>query len=393
MSTIFNSVISPKGDPNVARSLAFELLEGFSGQMPDLIFVFADADLNLPDILSAIQEVAPSEIIGATTGGGLFANRGGIIKGLCIAGLVSNEMRIVVSHATGISRDLHGALKTLTDPVNKMFPEALKADMEHGIFIFFFDPLFVDGNEVVRELRRLLPVSMQIAGSAAGDSLNFRSVKVIHNYNAFPDAIVGAAIYSKKPIAASVAYGWEPLTIDLNITNMVGKRVYEIQNQPAINIWKQIFAKKSINMAPENIQRLLASFPIGYRSGVSALYKIRTPVKLYDDGSVELMSPVPNGIPIRIMHTTIQNLVSSSLKAAKKAIEEMEGVPASGLLVLDSLPRLLVMGDKFYKTMAAVNQILPVKFAGFHGYGEGYRLKVGPVGYNNGTASFVVFPK
>ncbi len=393
MATIFNSVLSPKSDPNAARSLAFELLEGFSGQMPDLIFVFTDIDADLPGILSAIQEVAPSEIIGATTGGGIFTNRGGIIKGLCVAGLVSDEMRIVVSHATGISSDIDSALATLTEPVNELFSEALKSDLEHGFFIFFFDPSSVDGSELVRKLRRTLPVSIQIVGAAAGDSFKFKGPKVIHNYNSFSDGIVGAAIYSKKPISSGVAYGWEPITIDLKITRGEGRTVHEIQGRPAIEIWKQIFDKKGIKMTPNNIQRLFAMFPIGFKSGVSSLYKIRTPIKLNDDGSVEFLSDVPQNLPVRIMSTTVQGLVEASMKAVKKAIEGMEGTPPAGLLVLDSLPRLLVMGDKFYKSMAAINRILPVKFAGFHGYGEGYRLKVGPVGFNNATSSFIVFPK
>ncbi len=393
MATIFNSVLSPKSDPNTARSLAFELLEGFSGQMPDLIFVFTDIDAELSGILSAIQEVAPAEIIGATTGGGLFTNRGGIIKGLCISGLVSDEMRMVVSHATGISTDLDSALKNLTEPVNELFSEALKADLEHGFFIFFFDPMNVDGNELVKKLRRLLPVSIQIVGAAAGDSFKFKGPRVIHNYNAFSDGIVGAAIYSRKPITSGVAYGWEPITVDLAITKAEGKRVYAIQGKPAMDIWNQIFEKKGITANPNNIQRLFATFPIGFKSGVSALYKIRTPIKAFDDGSIELLAPIPEGIPVRIMSTTVQKLVESSMKAVKRAIDELEGVPSSGLLVLDSLPRLLVMGDKFYKSMAAINKMLPIKFAGFHGYGEGYRLKVGPVGFNNATSSFIIFPK
>jgi hypothetical protein len=274
-----------------------------------------------------------------------------------------------------------------------LFSEALKDEMEHGMFIFFFDPIFVDGNEIIKKLRKLLPISIQIVGSAAGDGLWFKNARVIHNYNAFSDAIVGAAIYSKKPVSTGVAYGWKPLTIELTITNMVGRRIYEIQNRPAVEIWKQIFVKKGLKVTPDNVQKLLALFPIGYKTGISSLYKIRTPIRLHEDGSVELMSSVPSNVPIRIMHTTVQNMVSASFEAVKKAIDDMSGVPVSGMLVLDSLPRLFVMGDKFYKSMAAINQKMKVKFAGFHGYGEGYRLKAGPVGYNNGTSSLILFPK
>ncbi|MEM6993731.1 MAG: FIST C-terminal domain-containing protein, partial [Myxococcota bacterium] len=239
---------------------------------------------------------------------------------------------------------------------------------------------------------------VRLAGGAAGDDLAMQTTHVGMGSRIAADAVVIAAIFSKKPLGIGVCHGHAPLSEDsVTVTKAEGATVYELDGRPAWDVWKE---KTSAAAAADgvDVESIPASeiggFLLRYEGGLAngSQFKIRAPLSLGDDGSLSFACGIPEGAVVRITESTPERQVVSAVTAAERARAQLESEPA-GAIVFDCICRNLILGQKFADAVSGVSKALgSAPVAGFETYGE-IALDAGDMsGFHNTTTVVLAFP-
>ena len=171
-------------------------------------------------------------------------------------------------------------------------------------------------------------------------------------------------------------------------------------------------AKLNVNTAlPEELFRLMqalgfdpAQLPAGevggfllrFEAGLSQgeAFKVRAPLFRVGEHSIGFACGIPEGTVIRITESEPHRQIDSAREAARRAREQVGGVPLAGAVVFDCICRNLILKDQFQTAIAGIHSELgQVPLAGFETYGE-IALNVGDLsGFHNTTTVVLAFPK
>jgi methyl-accepting chemotaxis protein len=206
---------------------------------------------------------------------------------------------------------------------------------------------------------------------------------------------------SKIPLVFGVKHGHTPISPLLRITKAFENVVYEIDNKPAWEIWKEYCregAKESLGLnvdevkSPTDIGKVLAAHELGIPAGSE--YIIRWPgCSVGKDGSLNFATNISEGSRIRVMRGVEERLIRSAREAAEEAILQMGKENIAGALVFDCSIRGIILKDDFSKAIEGISDVLGVPLIGFETYGE-IGMKVGdPSGFHNTTTVVVLIPK
>lgn len=382
-----------RGDARTAgRALVDELTRGLGGRTPAFIVVFASTSQPLTELLPELR--GPFEdvtILSASTAGEFTEKK--VAKGAVVAAAVVGDFEVYAGMGTGLAQNPEAAVSQAIAEI-----PASREGFPHRTGVMLLDPLSGNAEEATLMCAGLMgdgPV--RLAGGAAGDDLAMKTTHVGLAGRVASDAIVVAAIFSKKPLGIGVSHGHAPLSGPLEITRAEGAVVYEIDGRPAWDVWKEHTAEAAQAagidpdaLSSDDVGAFLLRFEAGLANGSE--YKIRAPLARGDDGSLSFACGVPQGAVVRITESTADRQVDSAIEAANRARAQLDAEPA-GAIVFDCICRNLILGERFDDAVHGVSKALggaPV--AGFETYGE-IALDVGDMsGFHNTTTVVLAFP-
>jgi hypothetical protein len=241
--------------------------------------------------------------------------------------------------------------------------EKLKSgDLRH--VLVFSDGLLVNGTELAAGLNSY---GISVTGGLAGDGARFGKTWVMADAPARSGRIAAIGLYGDITVKSGCFAGWQEFGAERVVTKSIGNVVSEIDNQPALALYKKYLGDMAKELPGSGLR-----FPLSIRMNKDEQAIIRTLLAV-DEGaqSLTFAGDVPQGSLCKLMRTNLDSLIESAGMAATEARPQRDA--AAGLcLVVSCVGRRLVLGQLTEEELDVVQEKLGAQttLAGFYSYGE-----------------------
>lgn len=324
---------------------------------PDLVLLFVSPN-NIHNN-SSLQEIRTQFPKALLVGGSTAGN---------ICGASSSDSNAV---ATAISFD-HGRVRlksTFIDNTrdiesiaNESVLGLIEEDLKHVIVLS--DGLNVNGSELAKGLSTRL--SIPVTGGLMGDNDRFQETWVIANGPPEKNQLAFIGLYGDKlNISHGCFAGWDEFGINRVITRSSGNVVYEIDNQPALALYKKYLGEYASELPSSGLR-----FPLSIRSS-NGDGLIRTLLGIDEKNqSLTFAGDVPEGSITLLMKGNTDSLIVGATTAAEQS-KQTTG-PTELVLIISCVGRRLLMDQMADEELDAVLNVLGAStcLTGFYSYGE-----------------------
>ena len=234
-------------------------------------------------------------------------------------------------------------------------------DLKH--ILVLSDGLTVNGSSLAEGLNVLKNVS--ITGGLTGDKGRFEKTYVISNGKVHENGVIFVGFYGDNlDVHYGCFAGWDEFGVDRVITKSVDNVVYEIDGQPALNLYRTYLGDLAEQLPASGLR-----FPLSIRAGKDLLL-IRTLLAIDEEQqSLTFAGDVPEGAITLLMKGSTTDLIEGARNAAKQA----NGNNNPGLaVVISCVGRRLLMGQMVEEELEVVQEELGdnTMITGFYSYGE-----------------------
>jgi methyl-accepting chemotaxis protein len=354
-------------------------------------FAFVGPNHSLGIALSRAREATGAvPFVGCSTAGE-FDERGLLHGGVVVALVAANESACSAAFASG----LKGRAGTLADELSrseKALREGADArDKRCLTTVLLTDGLAGTAEQLVTELRDKQPSGAQIVGGAAGDEGAFRATYVGAGSRADTDAVAALFVLTKRPWGVGVGHGLRATTKPMKVTRAEKNVVYELDSEPAFQVYKKHAAARGVTLTTANA----APYLIGNELGIHFFDRVtraRAPLSAGADGSLTCAAEIPRGAMVSILDGEPSSMVEAARVAAEESKSRLGG-EAALVLVFDCVCRGMILKQGFQQEIDAVRSVFKeTPVAGFLTYGEIARHEGNLDGWHNTTAVVVAIP-
>ena len=226
----------------------------------------------------------------------------------------------------------------------------------------------VNGSELVDALREALPGDVQVTGGLAADGARFERTLVVVDHAAHEGRVAVVGLYGE---ALKVGYGslggWDPFGPQRLITRSEGNKLYELDGQPALALYKSYLGKHADGLPATGLL-----FPLSLQTPDGKHELTRTILNVNEeDQSLTFAGDVPEGHVARLMKANFDRLVDGAHGAAEMSSTSLGHQPELALLI-SCVGRKLVLKQRTEDELEAVREVLGPKpvMTGFYSYGE-----------------------
>ena len=209
-----------------------------------------------------------------------------------------------------------------------------------------------------------------VSGGLAGDNNDFNYTLVSDQENTFKKNVVSAVgLYGNRVRIHCGAFGgWEDFGIERTITKSVENIVYEIDNKPALELYKTYLGEKAKDLPASGLL-----FPLSMQQDDQKEPLVRTILNINtEEKSLIFAGNIPQGSKVKLMKTGSDNLINQ-FEIEEKMSEFKNTEEEDGLVIMIScIGRKLVMKQLTQVEIEAVTERFhsKFKFTGFYSYGE-----------------------
>lgn len=384
-----------KDASELGTRLAKEAKAGLKGKRVGFALLLASSKYDHKALLKAVRKVlGKAPLIGCTTAGEFTEKQ--VAKESVALTVMSTSPNYAfnVSMAAGLHEDAGKCVKKAV----KLIPKQPKR-FPYRSAILLHDGLAGRGEEAVVSAMTILGAKVSFAGGSAGDDLAFKKTWVFCNDKITSNSLALCVIDSKQPLAFGVKHGHAPVSQTLTVTKAHENVLFEVDNQPAWEVWKREMANEAKNLGIDvtrltdasEVGQFLLRYEMGLTTGTD--YKVRVPLSKNDDGSLNFACTIPEGAKFRIMKSPKEDQVASAEQAAKYAMEQVGKRKLAGALVFDCVCRGIILGDEFHRGVEAVQKVVgKIPLMGFETYGEICRQTGQFSGFHNTTTVVMLLP-
>lgn len=241
--------------------------------------------------------------------------------------------------------------------------ERLQAgDLRH-VFVLS-DGLMVNGSDLAKGINR---AGIPVTGGLAGDGTRFGKTWVMADAPAQPGRIVAVGFYGDITIKSGCFAGWEEFGAERIVTNSVHNVVFEIDGQPALQLYKKYLGDQARDLPGSGLR-----FPLSVREDKDGQAIIRTLLAVDEAAqSLTFAGDVPQGYLCKLMKTNLDSIIDHAgmaAEAAKPGASDITGL----CLVVSCVGRRLVLGQLTEEELEIVRENLgeATAITGFYSYGE-----------------------
>ncbi|MFN3653270.1 MAG: FIST signal transduction protein [Armatimonadota bacterium] len=368
-------------------ALGKQLLDGLAGESPDAVIVFASARYEHPDLLHALQATArPGAMVGASSAGE-FTSDVPHEHSACAVGIVAPEMRFAAALGRGITADARAAAEEVTRGFRGLDGQIYP----YRTALVLTDALAGHAETLVERITLRTGGSYQLVGGGAGDDARFHRTHVFCGVEAVEDAVVALEILSEKPLGIGLEHGWRPASAGLRVTSAEGTRLISLNAVPAVQAFEDHAAATGQQFDPEQPLSFFLHNVLGIDTGFG--HKLRVPLSIGPDGSVNCAAEVPVGATVNIMSATAGPAEAAEC-AVGSALGQLGNHQPGAALFFDCVATRLRIGRDFGIELGAIQQALGnAPFAGCNTYGQIARADGQFSGFHNCTAVVCVLPR
>jgi hypothetical protein len=327
-----------------------------------LVLLFGSpTTLRVPPLLHQLQAAYPRALLlGCSTAGEIMGTS--VFDGSLVATAIHFEHTVLqerrLALQEGMSSFAAGELLA-----RQLDPE----DLVHVLVLS--EGVTVNGSALVAGLQEHLPAQVGITGGLAGDGDRFQETLLLWNGHAEPHSIVVLGFYSTRLRVGSGSFGgWEAFGPYRQVTRASGNRLYELDGRSALSLYQAYLGEQAPDLPASGLL-----FPLSVVTTASEKPVVRTLLAIHEaDQSITFAGDIPEGSYVRVMRTTIPQLVMGAMKAAKTSAEPLGASSAELAVLISCVGRKLVLQQHVEEEVQGVRQVLGERtiLTGFYSYGE-----------------------
>lgn len=337
-------------------------LEGIDKLKCQMVFGFGNKELLLnKNLYLQLRKTFPvANIVMCSTAGEIF-NYEVLDESLSVMAI---EFKNTPIHSASVNISAYGSSY---DAGADLISRIDQTDLKY-IFVLS-DGGKVNGSELVRGIESVVQHKIPVTGGLAGDGTHFLSTIVGLNEQPESGNIVAIGFYGNSiKISHGSMGGWEMFGLEKTITRSVSNELFEINNENALDLYKQYLGKYA-NELPSSA--LL--FPLSIKlPGVNEPI-VRTILSVNNESkSMVFAGDVPEGAKVRFMKANFDKLIDAASDAAQNSLVQFNAKPPKLSVLISCVGRKLILGDRVEEEVEAVRNVFGGKTiaSGFYSYGE-----------------------
>lgn len=347
---------------------ATQAMAGIEGPA-DLVIAFTTDRYDQEAAVEGIRSVTGSApLIGCCAGGVIAAGELSTDAIACLA-LRLEGLHVTLALEEGIHDAPHRVGQTVAETLVQDLMMA--GEEEHVAGLALADGLTGALTEVVQSATDVLGPICPLAGGGAGDNLRFFKTFQFINDQLCSDGLAVALLRTPAPIGIGVAHGWKPVGRSVVVTRSAGNVVYELDGQPAFEVYRRRWADEAPDLDVEGFAAFAMAHPLGLPL-VGGEYLIRDPLRARSDGALECVAAVPENAVVHMMSGDKDALFAAARAAAQQAMDELAGRPPVAVILFDCISRLMLLGDDAATEIGHIRDVIghETSLIGMFSFGE-----------------------
>ncbi len=356
--------------------------------------VFASASYDDVDAVPrAVEpELGGAPLVGGTSAGAVFDEHGVARRGVLVALIGGKDVRASAVSAPVSSAELLEAVPAAAGILAEA-DAAAREGFEEALCLAFAPGIRVDGDAFVAAVRKGTAARLQLSGGLTGDDFTFDRARVFADGCAHADRVVLGGLFTRPRVGIGTRHGLQPIGPARRVSGTDGPWVLALDGRPAVDVWTED-ARASGGVPPADLEQrkvyFANHFPLGMEVATLSEPVVRIPMQFRDDGAVRV-GILGEGARVRVMRTTVKDMLDASRSAAELARERLREPPAAAL-VFACAGRLAVLGERFGEEPRSIGRALRAPVAGACVFGEIARAHREVDAFHNHTAVVVALP-
>ncbi|MCB1587063.1 MAG: FIST C-terminal domain-containing protein [Xanthomonadales bacterium] len=328
-----------------------------------LVLVFSN--LNLSEVqpyINQILDIFPQSVMTGCSTAGQFL-QGELLNSTVLVIIIQFEKTAIRQFCTEVTS------AGMSFEAGMELADELKQSDQLQSVLILSKGLEINGSQLIEGLNTQLDKNIIISGGMAGDNESFQQTWTIDNSSRpNPNNITALGFYGEN-LSVSTSYkgGWDMIGVDRIVTKAQNNILYEIDNIPALDLYKQYLGKFAKGLPSSGL-----FFPLAVvDSDNPFVYKIRTLLAIDEkDNSMTFAGDIPNGSIVRLMHADSDRLIDGAIAASDQI--EYNNLASAFLLSVSCVGRKMVLGQRAEEETESIQNRIPKNClqAGFYSYGE-----------------------
>jgi hypothetical protein len=333
------------------------------GQTPKACWLFCAPLGGIEELIKGVCEGAGTDqVIGCTTSGEISSS-GLSINSAVLAGIASDHIDIEIITVQGLEKDSEAAGSKLAGSFSSP-PRCLQ---------IFSDGLTGNGCAVLRGIAGVFGNSVPVTGGAAGDNDNFKKTLQFGRGRIYSDAVCGIALYGDFRFGTGVNSGWVPIGLSKQVTKARGKVVYELNGEPALNVFERFLGQHAQKLPAIGVEYPLGFIKPSTDADQENHYVLRATMSVNrEERSIIFAGEIPEGALVNLTCGDKTSILEAAATAAKEARSAMGATAPQIIFCYSCMARKIVLGprteEEILRVKAEFDPQVPI--IGFYSYGE-----------------------
>ena len=260
----------------------------------------------------------------------------------------SRVRTLLVDHPDDIDKAVSGSFEKLLDRKGK----AAKAA------IILATAFSLDGDRLAKAAAKAAP-DLTIAGGLASDHRTFSQTFVFNESGITHDGFTIAMLYGDGlQVGSYYDLNWRGLGKKFRVTSAEGNRIYLLDNEPTINVYRRYLGPEVRNKLPA----IGLEFPLVQEE--DGMTVARAVMKVHDDGSLTFAGGIREGAEVQFGFADIENMLDDS--GRRKKVLASHSVES--IFVYSCIARYTLVGKAIESETLQMQHLAPT--AGAFTYGE-----------------------
>jgi hypothetical protein len=352
---------------------------------PKLMTVFAPHNAPCRRILKLLEPTG-AVVVGATTGGAAFTERGVHPDGIVIGALFGEHFEAVPMVLRQISRDTERKVKETAD-------QLIAAGLSpNDALLVLSDGLATgeagDGDLFMGYVAKSVPVAWRVFGGRSGDHFQFNNARVFFGEEDIRDAAVFVRLKSAVRISVGVQHGWRFVegARAFEVTGVEGLTLTTLEGRPAADVYHEELAALGIATASDDSIDVLSKYPLAAQTPFGERLKPRAVIGLGPNRTVSLGGRVVTGDIVRVAQATPEALIGAAKSLGSRVRQAAQAQGKDGSIVFDCAGRVALLGSRIQSEVGAFLDGQSTPCVGMACYGELAKFGSSVDRYFNNTA-------
>lgn len=280
---------------------------------------------------------------------------------ITITAIEFEKSKFVIKTSNVLNADLD-SYKTGKELIEQLPQEGLK-------YVFVVsEGSFINGSQLTKGMSASTNDNLVITGGLCGDDARFEKTLASYNENPKEGELVAIGFYGDSlEISFSIHGGWTPFGPERIVTKSKGNILYELDGQPALDLYKKYLGDKA-----KDLPGAALLYPLNVTSTDEKQSIVRSILNINEEeNAVILAGDIKEDSKVQLMMINVDNIANASERAAKQALEYRKNKPELAILV-SCIGRKLVLDQRVEEEIEEVIEVIGKNAvtSGFYSYGE-----------------------